>query len=138
MDRGQAKEILLGYRPGRDNAADPPTAEALALLEQDPELRLWFEQQQRVDDAIRIQLREMPVPTGLRERILAEQEVVRPEFSWRRTVLAAAAGVALLAGLFEWINSRPVSIDTKFSAYRKQMVQIVSDSYSLNIKGNSF
>ena len=54
MDRGQAKEILLGYRPGRDDGVDPQVVEALALLQQDPELRLWFEQQQRVDNTIQI------------------------------------------------------------------------------------
>src|SRR5882724_4265510 len=130
MDKEQAKEILLRYRPGRDDTVDPQVAEALALLDQDPELAVWFERQHRVDDAIRARLREMPVPAGLKERILAEQKIVRPEFGWRRTLLAAAAGVALLTALVEWIMLRPASMDTKFSAYREQMVRTVSDSYS--------
>ena len=140
MNREQAREILLGYRPGRDDTIDPQVVEALRLLDQDPELHLWFEQQQRVDDAIRARLREMPVPADLKERILAEQKVVRPEFGWRRALLAAAAGVAILGAVVDWIMLRPKPnvIDTRFSAYREQMVETVSDRYSLNIKGSSF
>jgi hypothetical protein len=53
MNRDQAKEILLRYRPGRDDATDPQVAEALMLVDWDPELARWFEQQQRADAAIR-------------------------------------------------------------------------------------
>src|SRR5882724_12464139 len=119
MDKEQAKEILLRYRPGRDDTVDPQVAEALALLDQDPELALWFERQLRVDDAIRARLREMPVPADLKERILAEQKIVRPEFGWRRTLLAAAAGVVLLGVLVEWIALRPETVDSRFSVYRE-------------------
>ena len=51
MDREQAKEILLRYRPGCDDTADPQIAEALWLLDQDPELAGWFAEQQRADEA---------------------------------------------------------------------------------------
>ena len=140
MDRGQAKDVLLRYRPGRDDTVDPQVVEALALLERDPELALWFEQQQRVDDVIRARFRETPVPPDLKQRILAEQKIVRPEFGWRRSLLAAAAGVVLLGALVEWVILRPKPnvIDTRFSTYRQQMVETLSDRYYLNVKGSSF
>ena len=65
MDREQAKEILLRYQPGRDDTVDPEIVEALRLLDRDPELASWFEQQQRADDAIRAGFRNTPVPADL-------------------------------------------------------------------------
>ena len=62
MDREQAKEILLRYRPGCDDTADPQIVEALRLLDRDPELAGWFKEQQRADEAVRAALRQMPVP----------------------------------------------------------------------------
>lgn len=144
MDREQAKEVLLRYQPGRDDTVDPEIVEALRLLDRDPELASWFEQQQRADDAIRAGFRNTPVPADLKEHILAEHKIVRPDFAWRRrTLIAAAAAAVVLGALTEWMwlskpwQSMPV-VDVGFSAYREQMVHYVSDRYSMNIRGSSF
>ena len=42
MNRDDAKNILLLYRSGTADAADPQIAEALALVKQDAELARWF------------------------------------------------------------------------------------------------
>src|SRR6266853_2103288 len=127
MDSRQAKEILLGYRPGVDDPSDPPIAEALRQLELDPDLARWFEQLQQADDAIRRQLREAPVPFGLKERILAEQKIARPDFGWRKpAVIAAAAAVIVLSVLSAWIIQRSAS--NGLNAYRADMVRYVSTS----------
>src|SRR5580658_9662013 len=136
MDRDQAKEILLRYRPGRDDATDPQVVEALALVEQDPDLSRWFEQQQRADEAIRARLREVRVPDDLKRRILAEQKIVRVNFGWRNPLVLAAAAAILVAGVISsWIYWREV---TGWSAYRAEMVHYVASSYNMYIKANSF
>src|SRR5579871_2086013 len=99
MDRDQAKEILLGYQRGRDDAIDARLREALALVDRDPELASWFELQQRADDAIRAGLRETPVPAGLKQKIVGEQKIVRVVFAWRRSVWLAAAAAVVVLGL---------------------------------------
>jgi len=134
----EAKEILLSYRPGVDDVKDPSIAEALRQMEQDPELAAWFEQLRQTDDAIRRQLRETPVPLGLKQRILAEQKIVRPDFGWRKPMLvAAAAAVVVLTVLSAWIIQRTAS--TGLSAYRAEMVRYVSSSYSSTfVKATSF
>jgi hypothetical protein len=139
MDSQQAKQILLGYHPGSADASDPQIAEALRQLEHDPQLALWFEQLQRADDAIRRQLRETPVPHDLKQRILAEQKIVRPDFGWRKPVLMAAAAATIIAlgVLTVWVSRR----DTRngLEAYRADMVRYVSSSYSSTfIKATSF
>jgi hypothetical protein len=136
MDRDQAKEILLHYRPGREDATDPQVVEAMALVGHDPELARWFEQQQRADEAIRARLRETRVPDDLKRRILAEQKVVRVDFGWRKPmVLAAAAAILLLGAISGWIYWRET---TGWNAYRAEMVHYVSSSYNMYIKANNF
>jgi hypothetical protein len=136
MDRDQAKEILLRYRPGRDDGTDSQVAEALILVGRDPELARWFERQQRADAAIRARLRETRVPDDLKQRILAEQKIVRVDFGWRKRMVLAAAAAVLLTGLISgWIYWREV---TGWSAYRVDMVRYVSSSYNMYIKANNF
>jgi hypothetical protein len=139
MDSQQAKQILLGYRPGPDDANDPRIAEALRQLEHDPELALWFEQLQRADNAIRRRLREMSVPADLKQRILAEQKIARPDFGWRRPVLmaAAAAAIIVLGILSVWVSQQGAR--NGLEAYRAEMVRYVSSSYSSTfVKATSF
>ena len=42
MNRQEAQEILLLYRPGRADEDNPELAAALDLVKHDPELAKWF------------------------------------------------------------------------------------------------
>jgi len=137
MDRDQAKEILLRYRPGRDDMIDAEMRQALALVDRDTELARWFEQQQRADETIRARLRETPVPADLKQRILAEQKIVRVDFGWPKPVLfAAAAAVVVLSVIGLWVYRDRTG--NGLSAYRTGMVQYVASGYSMFIKAGSF
>ncbi len=139
MDSQQAKEILLSYRSGVDDATDPSIAAALSQLERDPELASWFEKLQATDNIIRRQLRKTPVPFDLKHRILTEHKVVRPHFGWRKPVFiaAAAAAIIVLSVLSTWVFYR--SSGNGLNAYRTDMVRYVSSSYSSTfIKATSF
>ncbi len=137
MNREQAKEILLGYEPGRDDAADPRIAEALALLETDPELAVWFERQQHADTMIRRALRETPVPADLKRSILGEPKVVRVDFGWRTPLLvAAAAAIVVLAIAGYW--AREQTSKYGLGAYRTAMVQYVTGPYPMVAQAKSF
>ncbi|MGD1018531.1 MAG: hypothetical protein ABSA12_04350 [Verrucomicrobiia bacterium] len=137
MDREQAKEILLGYQPGSDDAVDPQIAEALRLAESDPELAVWFEQQQRADAMIRTGLRDMPVPSDLKERILGERQIVRVDFGWRRLVLAAAAVVIVVLGLARYRTFRQTS-RYGLGTYQMTMVRYVTGPYPMVAQARSF
>jgi hypothetical protein len=138
MNSQQAKQVLAGYRPGIDDKSDPQIAEALRLLEQDPELALWFEQLQRADDIIRRRLREMSAPADLKQRILTEQKIARPDFGWRKPLLIAAAAAVIVLGVVSlWFFQR--SAGNGLNAYRADMVRYVSSSYSSTfVKASSF
>ena len=84
MNREQAKEILLTYRQGSDDTAHPEIAEALQLLDQDPELARWFEAQQRVDETIRTALRlTLPGQAPIDPMTAEEQPGFDPSFGTR-------------------------------------------------------
>jgi hypothetical protein len=95
MDKQEAKRMLQALRP---NDLDTTAfAEALALVESDPEMRAWWEAQQAFDRLVAAKLAEVPIPVDLRANILAARKIrqftKRPHHGvW----LAAAAAVAIL------------------------------------------
>jgi hypothetical protein len=103
MNHDEAKFLLGARRPGALNANDERFAEALAAAERDPKLKAWHESQERFDRAMAAKLGEITPPTGLREAILAGTRAsaspVRDGWWRQRAWLAAAAGVALMAGV---------------------------------------
>ena len=100
MNNDEAKFILSGFRPGGEDAGDAKFAEALAQADRDPELAQWFEEERRFDSAMSDALSAVPIPRNLRTDILAGGKISRPHF-WqaRRTLLALAAGIVLLAAV---------------------------------------
>ena len=71
MDREQAKFILSGFRSYEQDGNDPCFAEALSLVDQDPELRQWLENEQSQDQLIAASLQAIVPSLGLRDAILA-------------------------------------------------------------------
>jgi len=100
VDRNEAKLLLQACRPDGQDDALPAFAEALALVERDPELKAWWEAQRAFDRAVSAKLRDVPIPADLRDTILAGRKIeqMTPRFRlpyW----LAAAAMIALCIGL---------------------------------------
>ncbi len=134
MNSEQAKQILQAYRPGVDDA-DPSAAEALAQARRDPELARWLEQQIAFDAAIRARLREVPVPVGLKTRILANAPAEAPAVAWwqRRPVWLAAALIVLALVYLPYL--RPANT---FAAFRAGMVQYVAAGYQMEVRADNF
>jgi hypothetical protein len=134
VDSREAKEILSCYRPGLDDTADPRFAEALLLARTDPALARWLEEQTAFDAAVREQVRRIPVPHDLREKILTRRRAgPRATVWWWRNSWwqAAAAGLAVLALVSSfWLANR----SDPFDAYRRDMAGLVSGEYEMNLK----
>jgi uncharacterized membrane protein YbaN (DUF454 family) len=128
MNRDEAKEILMLYRPGTADAEDPQIEEAMALARRDPELGRWFENHRAFQQAMRAKFREIKAPEHLKVALLAGQKIVRTEAWWRTPVwLAAAAAIVLLLTL-GWIWLRP-PIPDRFADYRGRMLSMVQRGY---------
>ena len=137
MTTHEAKEILLLFRPGRGDEADPQVATALELARTHPELQKWLEEQSAINEAVRRKLSSIPVPRTLKgDILLGPTKVVRGPAQWwsRRVALAAAAAIILLAVVSSvWWNFEPKSEFTKF---RARMVGSVLREYHMDITTN--
>lgn len=108
MTNDDAKFILRAYRPGGRDADDPAFAEALARARNDPALGVWLQREQAWDAAVAAKLREVPVPAGLRESILAGADVSvtrrqrRPHLGW----VWAIAALLVISAIGGWIVVR--------------------------------
>jgi hypothetical protein len=100
VDRNEAKLLLQACRPDGQDDDLPVFAEALALVERDPELKAWWEARRKFDRAVFAQVRQVKPPADLRATILAGRKIeqMTPRYHlpyW----LAAAAIIAICAGL---------------------------------------
>ena len=137
MNRHEAQEVLLFYRPGTGDAQDPELAAALEWVERDPELAKWFEENCALHEAIHAKFQQISVPAGLKEQILSEQKVRDITVWWRRPVaLAATALAALLLGLaIVWLRAPPDE-DNSFEVFRRMMVRTALRTYSMDLETN--
>jgi hypothetical protein len=139
MNRSQAQQVLLTYRPGTADAADPELADALQLTREDPELRRWFEQHRAFQRAMRARFRQIEVPAHLRTSILAQARVPQPivmppRVWWRNPAWLVAAAVVLLAGLAGlWLKPGP---SAQFANYQARMVSGALREYQMDIRTN--
>lgn len=130
----EAKRCLLASRPGTADADDPRVAEALAEARRDSRLHEWSVRHAAFQQEMTKTLRTMPVPPGLRERILARGKVVTPRWWQRPSWVAAAAALVLLLGL-AWMLLQPAA-GRSFEIYRDRMVRAVLRQYTMDIVTN--
>ena len=129
-----AKEILLRYRPGSADANDPEVAEALDQAKRDPELARWFAQHQAFHSAIRERFKQLPVPAGLKEDILAGYRVAVIPAWWQQPAfqaLAVAAAIVLFVGV-ALFRSRSRE-DRSFAAFQSRVVRNAQRGYVMDI-----
>ncbi len=78
MNREEAKQVLLLYRPGTEDAEDPQVKAAMELVAQEPELRHWFTEHSKFQIAMRSRFRELDVPGHLKAALLARTKIEAP------------------------------------------------------------
>jgi hypothetical protein len=131
----EAQTILLAWRPGHGDLRDPDVAAALELARREPALKDWLERHSDFQRVVAKSFQDIPVPAGLRARILARPNVIVPVPWWRKPGwLSAAAAVVLLLGLAVcWV--RPLS-ENSLPAFRNQMVGFVLRQYTMELATN--
>jgi hypothetical protein len=136
VNNQQAKEVLMLFRPGTADEQDPAFAEARRLVKADPELARWFDEHCASYLALRRKFAEIPVPTGLKERILSEHKVLRPFYQrYWGPLLAAAAAVVVLLSLEanSWLPRWPSS---GHAAFLNRMAASALRSYYMDVETN--
>lgn len=131
----QAKQILRPAVLAREADSDPQITEALALANREPALREWLEGQRDLQNAVRRNLREIPVPANLREQILASRKIIPPLTWWKHPMLwSAAAVLMLLCGAGLWLSDAPDQNNP--ATFRGRMVGAVLRQYTMDIATN--
>jgi uncharacterized membrane protein YbaN (DUF454 family) len=136
VNREEAKNILLFYRPETADADDPQIAEALALAKCDPELARWLDEHCARQNAFRAKFRQIAVPAGFKEQIISERAAQAKIVFWRQNFALAAA--AIIVGLILlvpfWFHSRA---DDTFAIYRSRMVGTALRGYAMDLAANN-
>lgn len=143
MNRDEAKSILLLYRPGLADDADPQIAKALALAKQDAELARWLDEHCVRQNLLREKFRQIDVPAGLMEQIISEQAAhkkmtARPKDKLVAALAVAAIVVCLVYSAQYWLpRSRQVDpADVSFATYQSQMAYIATSGYGMSLATN--
>jgi hypothetical protein len=125
MTKDEAKRILAAYRPGDQDRLESDIAEALQEIERDAGLARWFAEEREFDRAVAAHLKSVPVPFGLKTRIMANMPSRGSTKSrWVAAVAAAAAALFLLAQLI--IVSRGSGQHSGYvSDYEQEMMSFV-------------
>jgi hypothetical protein len=121
MNREEARQLLEVFRSGGADMNDPRFMEALALLENDPELNKQFDDQRRFDLRVTASIQAaIPVPPDLRNAILAGCKPSRPArwTDWRAPVAVAAC----VAAIFLVVGTLFAQRTPKFTDFRAQLV----------------
>jgi len=136
MNNEQAKEILKLYRPGTADATDPEFAEALELCERNNELKAWFADHCAVYSALRSKFRQITVPEGLKEQIIAERPIHRTPV-WQKAVIAAGAFALLALVAFNIQQNWRPREPHDFAAYRSYMDSLATRGYYMDLLTNN-
>jgi len=137
VNRDEAKQILLLYRPGTADAEDPQIAEALALAKQDTELERWLEKHCECQAVLRAKIRQLAPPAGLKEQILSEHAAGRRRFSARQKFLWALAAVILLLGTLAVFWLPRSAEDNSLAIYQNRMARVALSPYGMDLLTNN-
>ena len=141
MNRDDAKNILLLYRPGSADVADPQIVEALALVKQDVELARWFGEYCARQEVLRAKFRQIPVPAGLKEQIVSEQ-ATQAKMSARRNVMVAALaivaiGASVLVSAQYWpLFAGNAANKNTLANYQTRMIYVATSGYAMSYVTN--
>jgi hypothetical protein len=135
VNRDEAKNILLLYRPGTADADDPQIAEALALAERDPELKDWLAIECARQSVLREKFRQIAPPDGFKEQIISEQAAQENAIFWRPRFALAAAAI-LLFGTLAFLLFPKHKADDTLAIYQNQMVGVALRGYGMDLMTN--
>jgi hypothetical protein len=137
MTPDEARKMLLLYRPGTSDAADPEIARALTVAKHDPELSRWLDQHCAEQEALRAKIRQIPVPAGLKEQIISERVVLTQKRFTRQVIaLAAASACVVLIGWWAALVWQVPPDDDTFANYQSRMVSGALRGYSMDYESS--
>ncbi len=138
MNRDEAKEILITYRHGTADAADPQIAEALAVAKNDSDLAGWLEMHCARQFVLSEKFRQIVPPAGLKEQIISEHAVNQkaPSLLQRDLKPLPVLALLLILGLLgaTWFGA--FKRNDTLTIYRSQMATTAMWGYDMTLATN--
>jgi hypothetical protein len=133
----EAKTILLLYRHGTADAADPQFADALALAKREPELGRWLEAHCARQFVISEKFRQITVPAGLKEQIISESAAEARRIYWRPRIALATAATAVVLVLLVTFQLAHRPDDDTLAVYQNEMAGLALRGYAMDLMTNN-
>jgi hypothetical protein len=127
----EAKQILSAYQTGRDHFSDPHMLEALSMLDKEPDLAVWFENQLAFDRQVHEALVDAPGVDRLKDAILADYRKARHSKVVRYIRWASAIAALILVGVGGFLGYA-ANYNSKMHDYatlREGMAYFIAGSY---------
>lgn len=131
MDIKEAKQVLSAYQSDKDHFSDPHMLEALSMLDQEPELAAWFDNQLAFDCQVQEALKKAPDIGGLKDRIMNDYRQTKKGRVIRYIRWASAIAAVLLlgvAGFFAYVSNYNSKIH-EYATLRDGMSHFIAGSY---------
>lgn len=131
MDTKEVKQVLSAYQSDKDHFSDPHMLEALSMLDKEPDLAAWFDNQLAFDRQVHEALEEVPDIAGLKSRILADYRQARKGKVIRYIRWASAIAAVLLLGVAGFLGyvSNYNSKMHEYATLREGMSHFIAGSY---------
>ena len=139
MTRDEAKQVLLRHQPGLLNPDDGEMNAALQMVEQDAELRDWFEAHCARQAALRAAFRSVQPPEGLKQQILSERPAPVAKSTWRKpavVTLVTLLAIAIVGSSLWWKERSELDKELSYATYRGAMVNALR-MYAMDMETNS-
>src|SRR4051812_40861849 len=135
MTSAEAKRVLELCRPSDRHSSDPEIQQALLLLREDAELRGWYDRHLETEAAIRDKFQTIPVPAQLKQRLLEQNKIVRPELVWgtRQWLQLAACLVILIGAIAALTYGGFRTHEPRFAEFESRMVRSALREYKMEL-----
>ena len=138
MNTEEAKLILASLHEAADPGNDPEISQAFELLDSDPELRTWFDQERAFDAAIASKLAQVEPPADLKASLVELLDKNAPaataaagKVTWLRPPLLAAAAAIILVPLIAFQLMTGQASAKSFDSFRTEMVEFLESDFKL-------
>ncbi len=135
MTTTEAKRILECCRPIDINSDDGEVRSAVEVMRRDSQLQRWFEQHTRAENVIRSKFRAIEPPPQLKQRLLEQNKIVRPQFTWgmpQWVQLAASLAIVITGVVFLAQHAFRAS-DERFAQFESRMVRSALREYKMEL-----
>ncbi|WEM44361.1 hypothetical protein PTW35_24090 (plasmid) [Photobacterium sp. DA100] len=131
MDSNSIKSILRLYRPGIDDETQV-IKEALLRVENDPELKVWYQTYLQNEEALHQSFNDIAIPPGLKTQLTKQYAKHNAPAKRNMGLVPAAIAASLMLLVLSWLMIGPEA-KPRFTHFQHDMLAFVTQPYEMDI-----